>query len=155
MTHTFIFPDSQYRSRAPELCFLPLTWPFPSEGYHHHSSQLSQKDTFGSLLFFFRWFTGSFGHHCLPSVYHLLSQFSDAYIWQCYLPTWKLLTLLCKKWKMNKNLLYSTRNFFQYSLMTYMGVESKKEWIYIYVQLTRFAVQQKLANEHCKSAIVQ
>ena len=33
---------------------------------------------------------------------------------------------------MNKNLLYSTRNFFHYSLMTYMGIESKKEQIYIY-----------------------
>ena len=126
MTHAFIFPDSQYRSRAPELCFLPLTWPFPSEGYHPHTSYLSQKDTFGSLLFFFRRFTGSFGHHCLPSMCHLLSQFSSAYIWQCYLLTWKLLTLLYKKWKMNKNLLYSPRNFFQYSLLTYMGIETKK-----------------------------
>ena len=30
------------------------------------------------------------------------------------------------------NLLYSTGNSTQYSVMTYMGKESKKEWIYVY-----------------------
>ena len=33
----------------------------------------------------------------------------------------------------NKDLLHSTGNFIQYSVMTYMGKESKKEWIYVYV----------------------
>ena len=33
----------------------------------------------------------------------------------------------------NKNLLYSTGNSTQYSVMTHMGIESKKEWIYVYV----------------------
>ena len=33
----------------------------------------------------------------------------------------------------NKDLLYSTVNFTQYSMMTYMGKESNKEWIYVYV----------------------
>ena len=33
----------------------------------------------------------------------------------------------------NKDLLYSTVNSTQYSVMTYMGIESKKEWIYVYV----------------------
>ena len=33
----------------------------------------------------------------------------------------------------NKDLLYSTRNSTQYSVMTQMGKESKKEWIYVYV----------------------
>ena len=33
----------------------------------------------------------------------------------------------------NKDLLYSTGNCTQYSLMTYMGTESKKEWIYVRV----------------------
>ena len=37
-------------------------------------------------------------------------------------------------------------------VMTYMGKESKKEWIY--VQLIHFAVQQKL-TQHCKSTILQ
>ena len=38
-----------------------------------------------------------------------------------------------KKQITNKNLLYSTGNSTQYSVMTYMGKESKKEWIYVYV----------------------
>ena len=33
----------------------------------------------------------------------------------------------------NRNLLYSTGNSTQYSVMTYMGIESKKEWLYVYV----------------------
>ena len=33
----------------------------------------------------------------------------------------------------NKNLLYGTGNSTQYSVMTYMGTESKKGWIYVYV----------------------
>ena len=33
----------------------------------------------------------------------------------------------------NKKLLYSTGSSTQYSVMTYMGIESKKEWIYVYV----------------------
>ena len=33
----------------------------------------------------------------------------------------------------SKNLLYSTGNFTQYFLMTYMRKESKREWIYEYV----------------------
>ena len=42
-------------------------------------------------------------------------------------------TLMCIKWMTNKNLLYSTGNSTQYSVMAYMGKESKKEWIYLYV----------------------
>ena len=42
-------------------------------------------------------------------------------------------TLLYIKQKTNKNLLYSTGNSTQYSVMTYMGIESKREWIYVYV----------------------
>ena len=41
--------------------------------------------------------------------------------------------LLYIKWITNKDLLYSTGKSTQYSVMTYMGKESKKEWIYIYV----------------------
>ena len=33
----------------------------------------------------------------------------------------------------NKNLLYSTGNSTQYSVMTYMETQSKKEWTYVYV----------------------
>ena len=32
-----------------------------------------------------------------------------------------------------RNLLYSTGNSTQYSVITYMGKESKEEWIYVYV----------------------
>ena len=42
-------------------------------------------------------------------------------------------TLLYIKQMTNKNLLYSTGNSTQYSVMAYMGKESKKEWRYIYV----------------------
>ena len=41
-------------------------------------------------------------------------------------------TLLYIKQITNKNLLYSTGNSIQDSVMTYMGKESKKQWIYAY-----------------------
>ena len=41
--------------------------------------------------------------------------------------------LLYIKYITNKNLLNSTGNSTQYSVMAYMGKESKKEWIYVYV----------------------
>ena len=45
-------------------------------------------------------------------------------------------TLLYIKQITNKNLLYITGNSTQYSVMTYVGIESKKEWedfIYDYI----------------------
>ena len=42
-------------------------------------------------------------------------------------------TLLYIKYITNKDLLYSTGNSTQYSVMAYMGKESKTEWIYAYV----------------------
>ena len=43
-------------------------------------------------------------------------------------------TLLYINWITNKDLLYSTKNSTQYSIITYVGKESeKKEWIYVYV----------------------
>ena len=39
----------------------------------------------------------------------------------------------CPKYINNKNPLYSTGNSTQYSVMAYMGKESKKDWINIYV----------------------
>ena len=41
-------------------------------------------------------------------------------------------TLLYIKKIINKNLLNSRGNLPQYSVMTYMGKESKKKWIYAY-----------------------
>ena len=36
-------------------------------------------------------------------------------------------------YKIDKDILYSTGNSTQYSIMAYMGKEPKKEWIYVYV----------------------
>ena len=54
----------------------------------------------------------------------------------------------------NKNLLYSTRNSIQYSVMAYMGKESKYEWIHVYVNQIHYAILLKLI-EHCKPTISQ
>ena len=40
-------------------------------------------------------------------------------------------TLLYIKKMNNKDLLYSTGNYIQYLVITYMGKESEKEWIYV------------------------
>ena len=42
-------------------------------------------------------------------------------------------TLLYIKQITDKDLWYSTGNSTQYSVVTYMGKESKKEWIHVYV----------------------
>ena len=41
--------------------------------------------------------------------------------------------LLCTKYIINKDLLYSTVKSTQYSVIRYMGKESENEWIYVYV----------------------
>ena len=33
----------------------------------------------------------------------------------------------------NEDLLYSTGKFIQYCVITYMGKEPEKEWVYVYV----------------------
>ena len=63
-------------------------------------------------------------------------------------------TLLYIKQITNKDLLYSTRNSTLYSVMAYMGKESKKEWIYVYVYVIHIAVHLEL-TQHYKSAILQ
>ena len=42
-------------------------------------------------------------------------------------------TLLYVKWMTNKKLLHSTGKSTQYFVMAYMGKESKKRWVYVYV----------------------
>ena len=42
-------------------------------------------------------------------------------------------TLLYIKQIINRDLLYSTGKSTQYFVITYMGKESEKEWIYVYV----------------------
>ena len=49
-------------------------------------------------------------------------------------------TLLYIRQITNKDLLHSTGNSAQYSVITDMGNESEKEWIYVYVKLNHFAV---------------
>ena len=46
----------------------------------------------------------------------------------------------------NKDLVYSTENETQWSVMAIKGEESKKEWVYEFVYLLHFSVQQKLTN---------
>ena len=52
--------------------------------------------------------------------------------------TWKahIYTLLCIKWITNKNLLYSTGNSTQYSVMAYTGKESLKKRVNICKRIT-------------------
>ena len=54
--------------------------------------------------------------------------------------------LLGTEWITNENLLCSTGNSTQCSVVTYMGRKFKKEWLYYTLQLIHFAVQQKLNN---------
>ena len=63
-------------------------------------------------------------------------------------------TLLFIKQLINENLPYSPGISTQCSVVVCMGRVSKKEWIYIYVQLIHFAIQQKL-TQHCKMTILQ
>ena len=42
-------------------------------------------------------------------------------------------TLLYMELMVNRDLLYSTGNSTQYSVITYIGKESKKEWLCVYV----------------------
>ena len=62
--------------------------------------------------------------------------------------------LLYIKYVTNGDLLYSTGNSSPYSVMTYMGKKSKKERLYVYVELIHSAVQQKI-TQHCKSTLLQ
>ena len=62
-------------------------------------------------------------------------------------------TLLHIKQITNKDLLYSTGNSIQYSVMAYMGKESKRVDRCICIKI-HFAVHLKL-TEHCKSTILQ
>ena len=51
--------------------------------------------------------------------------------------------LLCIKQVINKDLLYNTGNSTQYSVITYMGKNLKKNGLYIYIQLNHFSVHLK------------
>ena len=51
-----------------------------------------------------------------------------------------------------KDLLYSTGNSTQYSVITYMEKESEKEYMCVYVSRHHLVLQQKWA-QHCKSTL--
>ena len=57
-------------------------------------------------------------------------------------------TLLYLKCTANKDLLYSTGNSAQCYLAAWMGGECGGEWIYVYVQLSPFAVHLKLLQHY-------
>ena len=73
--------------------------------------------------------------------------------WEIGIDMYTLL-MLCIKQITNESLLYSTGNSTQCSAVTEVGRKSKKERVYVYVQLIHFAVQQKL-TQHCKAIILQ
>ena len=77
----------------------------------------------------------------------LLERGEGAINWSTGIETY---TLPYTKYITNKNLLYSTGNSIEYSVMIYMGIESRKEHIQVHVELIHFAGQQKL-SQHCKS----
>ena len=57
-----------------------------------------------------------------------------------------LYTLLCLKYKTNKDLLYSTGNSTQCYVAIWMGGELGGEWIHVYEQMSPFVVHLKLSN---------
>ena len=63
-------------------------------------------------------------------------------------------TLLYIKYITKKDLLYNTGNTTQHSVVTYMGKEFGKEWIYVYGWLNHFALHLKL-TQHYKSTVLQ
>ena len=63
-------------------------------------------------------------------------------------------TLLYITQTSNENLLHSIGTSTQYSVMSYMEIESYKERICGYIQSIHFAVLQKL-TQYCNSTILQ
>ena len=54
----------------------------------------------------------------------------------------------------SKDLLSSTEKSTQYSVVTYMGKESEKEWIHVHASLIHVAVYLQL-TQHYKSIVFQ
>ena len=63
-------------------------------------------------------------------------------------------TILYTKQITNKDPLCHTGNSTQYSVITYVGKESEKEGICIYLSLNHFTVHLKL-TQYCESTILQ
>lgn len=58
-----------------------------------------------------------------------------------------------RKIMVNRDPRHSTRNSNQYSMITYMGEESEKEWIYMIIWLIYFAVHLTL-TQNCMSTVL-
>ena len=69
-------------------------------------------------------------HRCRKQIYGHQGGKGGGISWEIGIDIY---TLLYIKQITNKNLLYSTGNSTQYSVMTYMGKESKRVWIDVYV----------------------
>ena len=67
-------------------------------------------------------------HRCRKEIYGYQGVRGGGINWEIGIDIY---TLLYIKQITNKNLLYSTGNSTQYSVMTYTGKESKKEWVYV------------------------
>ena len=68
-------------------------------------------------------------HRCRTQSYSYQGETGGRINWETGI---EIYTILYIKQIANKDLLYSTGNSTQYSVMTYMGKESKKDWIYVY-----------------------
>ena len=69
-------------------------------------------------------------HRCRKQTYGYQGGKGGGISWKIGIDT---CTLLHIKQITNKDLLYSTDNSTQYSVMAYMGKESKKEWMNVFV----------------------
>ena len=77
----------------------------------------------------------------------------DGRNWQTGTDIYTLLTL-CIKYVASENLLHSSDNSTQCSVVTETGKKSRKEGMYAYAQLIHYAVEQKI-TQHCKAIIPQ
>ena len=68
-------------------------------------------------------------HRCRKQTYGYRGESEGGINWEIGIDIY---TLLYIKQITNKDLRYSTRNSSQYPVMTYVGKESKEEWIYVY-----------------------
>ena len=67
-------------------------------------------------------------HRCGKQTYGYQGKRAGGINWEIGIDMYALLYL---RWITNKDLLYSTGNSIQYSVITYMRKESEKEWAYV------------------------
>ena len=52
-------------------------------------------------------------------------------------------TLRYVEWLANRDLLYSTEDSTQYSMIIHVGKKPEREWMYVHVEMNHSVVQQK------------